>query len=116
MTEPAEQPAAAPEYELLEVSQTPDGPRVETSPLPEYIGVSAELWDQVEVYDPHIDADTGIAPPPMWLEEIGHADPDVSNDGWMLHIDAVNVTCIYQLLSEQPDGTRVCLLRSWGEK
>lgn len=111
MTETPDTPMAQPiQYEPLVVTRTPDGPRIDTAPLPEHIGVSPELWDQA-TQPAEAKADDWL-----WLEEIGHQDPDIENDGWMLHIDAVNVTCAYQLLNELPDGTRVLVLRAWGER
>jgi hypothetical protein len=124
MTEQDETPMHTPiQAEPLELTQTPDGPRIETAPLPEYIAVAPELWEQAEVYDPYVDADTGIAPPPIWLEHPPHAGSVDADGNWtegtpdtILHIDAVNVACAYRLVAEQPDGTRLLQLGSWGEK
>lgn len=118
-----ETPASPIKYEDITITRTPYGPRVDTAPLPEYIGVAAELWDEAETYDPAVDADTGIAPPWLWIETPPHAGTVDADGNWVagtpdqfLHIDATNVTCTYILVAEQPDGTRLMQLRAWGER
>lgn len=91
---------------------------VDTAPAPEYIDVSRELWEQLTVYDPAVDGDTGLEPPdePMWLEVIGHADPEIANDGYMLHVDTENVVCSYRADSVPEEGPVRATLAAWGEK
>lgn len=96
--------------DALEIENRDGAPYVVTSPLPEYITVSSELWDEAEVYDPEVDGDTGLEPPWLWLEEILHAD------SWTLHVEASNVICAYRLLAGNPAGDRLLQLVSWGEK
>lgn len=104
------------EPEALTIHQSDDGSiRVENTPLPEYVLVGEELWGEAESYDPQVDADTGIEPPQLWIETVGHADEDVDNDGYLLHIDAANVALTYRLLDELPDGNRLLRLESWAE-
>lgn len=92
------------------------GIKVENTPLPEYILVAKDLWDEAEVYDPQLDGDTGLEPPDgLWIEEIGHADEDVTNDGYILHVNATNVALGYKLLQELEDGNRLLQLVSWAE-
>lgn len=125
MTQPADTPLPDPvQYEPINVTQLDDGTiRINTAPLPEHTAVGAELWGQIETYDPYVNADTGIEPPPIWLEQPPHAGHVDADGNWaeaapdtILHIDATNVTCTYQLVSELPDGTRVLVLKGWGER
>jgi hypothetical protein len=123
-----EQPTAAPPpADSLIITRLDDGTiRVENAPLPERIEVAAELWDELEVYNPEVDGDTGLEPPQNgWLEVIphaGHVDGDgefmpVDNDGYVLHIDATNVTCTYRFNYAPKEGqTATGVLMSWGEK
>lgn len=140
LLQPSDAPPDAPPpdadrpYEPLKVTQLDDGTlRIDTAPLPERIGISAELWAAAEPYDPEVDGDTGLEPPPLWLETVPHAgsvNTDPASPGFgeraegsadtVLHIDAVNVACAYLLLSgqdaQQDDGVRVLELRSWSER
>lgn len=86
---------------------------VTAPPLPEYIEVAAELWDEAwdNRYDEHADGPAR----PIWLEPIGHADPEIDNDGYVLHIEASNAWCNYRLLTEREDGTRSLVFQSSGE-
>ena len=115
-----EQPMHSPiKAEPLELSRTPDGPRIETAPLPEYIAVTPEIWGEAEAQTEAGEDSSGF----LWLEHpphAGHVDADGNKvDGTpetILHIDAVNVACSYRLVAEQPDGTRLLQLGSWGER
>lgn len=102
----------------ITIEQRDGKPYITTAPLPEFIEISRELWDGLEVWDPNIDADTGIEPPanPMWLEVIGHADHDRDNDGYMLHVDTENVVCSYRAGSALENGPIRATLAAWGEK
>jgi hypothetical protein len=127
-----EQPTdTPPPADTLIISRTTDSQgnteiRVENAPLPERIEVTAELWDELEVYNPEVDGDTGLEPPPNgWLEVIphaGHVDGDgkfmpVDNDGYVLHIEATNVSCAYRFNYAPREGQNVTgVLISWGEK
>lgn len=89
---------------------------VVTAPLPEHIVISPELWNEAEIYDPDVDGDTGLEPPALWREEIQHADPAQDNDGYMLHVDAENVSCTYRVSGVPDDGPIHATLASWSEK
>lgn len=102
--------------EALIITQLDDGRiKVENTPLPEYILVAPDLWDEAEPYTPGEPEDEGTPPGELWLEEIGHADEDVTNDGYVLHVDAANVTLSYKLLAEWESG-RLLQLVSWAER
>ena len=116
---PEPQPADA-----LLITRNADGTlRVENAPLPERITVHADVWEELELVD--YDADADGPRPAALLEPIrhaGHVDGDgnpmaVDNDGYMLHIDAVNVSCSYRF-NYRPTGDRTAtgVLASWGEK
>lgn len=100
--------------EAITIEQRDGKPYITTAPLPEFIEISRELWDTAwdNRYDEHADGPTG----PIWLEEIGHADPEIANDGYMLHIDATNVVCSYRASSVPADGPVRATLAAWGEK
>jgi hypothetical protein len=118
-----EQPTAAPPPpgDELIITQLDDGTiRVENAPLPERIEVTSGLWDEL-MLDPIQDGPM----PPAWLETIphaGHVDGDgkfmpVDNDGYVLHIEASNVTCAYRFNYAPREGQNVTgVLMSWGEK
>jgi hypothetical protein len=104
----------------LTIEQRDGKAYVTTAPLPEHIEIARELWDGLEVWDPAIDADTGIEPPtgPLWLEVIGHADPEIDNDGYMLHVNTENVVCSYRAGAglDGPQHAVRATLAAWGEK
>lgn len=92
---------------------------VSTSPLPEYILVHPDFWDEAPEFtpsEPEEGEDPTEPPAEMWVEPIGHADEDVTNDGYVLHIDASNVALAYKLLEELPGGNRLLQLVSWAER
>ena len=82
---------------------------ITTAPLPEYIWVDEETWEDAESYD------SGAFSSYQWVEALGHADEDVDNDGHVLHLDAANVTASYRLLTETEDGNRILHLVAWAE-
>ena len=102
----------------LEITRNDDGTlTVQNPPLPEHIGVHAELWDSLETYTPAVDAPTGLEPPAgAYIELVGHADPDVDVAAQVLHIDATNARLAYRLVNQREDGVRVLVLEAWGEK
>lgn len=103
---------AEPAAELVLTQRDSGSIRIENATPPEYIDVSRELWDQLYI-DPTEADEAG----PMWLETIGHADPEIPNDGYMLHVDAENVTCSYRTGARLPEEGNVrATLASWGEK
>lgn len=104
-----EQPVPHISAEALEIEQRDGKPYVVTSPLPEYILVSSELWAEVSL-EPDAGDDNWL-----WLETIQHADEDRDNDGYRLHVEASNVSATFSLVSEDADGTRLLQLQSWGE-
>lgn len=110
MTDTTDTPGTEAPAEELVIQQTPDGPRVVTAPLPEHIMISRDLLDSAE------SANVRTTASRLWLEEIGHADPEVPNDGYMLHIDAVNVTCAYRIGALPEDGPVRATLASWSEQ
>lgn len=121
--------AAIPEHaplgppEELTLTRNSDGTiRVENAPLPERIAVTAELWDELNL-DPTEEDSPEF--PHAWLETIahaGHVDGDgkamaVDNDGYVLHVDAVNVVCSYRFnYPPTEDRNATGVLVSWGEK
>ena len=105
--------------EDLTITRNADGTiHVDTAPAPEHIELSRELFGELPSYDPQVDGDTGLEPPaePMWLEVVAHADPDQDNAGYVLHVDADNVTCAYRVPSVPEFGNVRATLASWGEK
>jgi hypothetical protein len=120
-------PPPVPSADALLITRLDDGTiRVENAPLPERIEVAAELWDQILTEAPP----AGDAPEPgderwAWIEIIDHAGHvdgggefmPVDNDGYVLHIDATNVTCTYRFNYAPKEGqTATGVLMSWGEK
>lgn len=96
----------------LQFKQLDDGSvRIETSPAPEYILVSDELWGEAEAGQ-EAGEDAGT----IWLETLGHMDENVDSAGTILHLDTVNVSAQYRLVEERPDGTRVLQMASWAER
>ena len=126
MTAAVPEPQPVDEPDALTITRLDDGSiRIENAHLPERIAVAKDLWDELEEYDPAMDGDTGLEPPAAWLESIphaGHVDTDgnpmaVQNDGYVLHIDAVNVVCSYRFSYGPAEGRNATgLLVSWGEK
>lgn len=82
---------------------------VVNAPLPERILISRELWDMIQPAD---------VPGPDWAyaEEIQHADPNRANDGYVLHIDAENVTCSYRIAAVPEAGDLTGVLAAWSEQ
>lgn len=87
---------------------------ITNAPLPEHITIGRGVWEQAidNGYDEHADGPTG----PIWAEAIHHADEDRDNDGYILHLDASNVTCSYRVAAVPEDGPINGVLASWGEK
>lgn len=101
--------------EDLQLTQLDDGSvRIENAPLPEYIAVTPNLWEEFPEWTPETEWPPTDPAPWAWREVIGHADPDRDNDGYMLHLDATNVSAAYRLLGDS-DGNRVLRLERWSE-
>lgn len=106
-------PDTPPTGEALVLTQLDGGGiRVENATPPEHITLDRELWDAVREDNDPADGETR----PVWVETIGHQDPEVPNDGYMLHVDAVNVACSYRVSSLADQGPVRATLASWGEK
>lgn len=76
-----------------------------TAPLPEHVNIDRELWAQAEDFT-RVGSD--IDRPALWREE--------TEQGWVLHLDAVNVACSYRIASVAGDGPLSATLESWAER
>lgn len=112
--------------EELRIELRDGKPYIANDMPPEHVQISHELWDKAEPYDPEVDADTGLAPGYLWVETIPHAGaevkdaagtvivPERDNDGYVLHVDAENMSASYRVAAVPLEGPILGTLAGWG--